>query len=155
VNNTFVRKNLAYGRVDRFVVVVHGKEPPTDEEWNEYLDFTFKGAAAKDVVRHLVVTEGAAPSSAQRRELQERASECLDQDPMSVRAAIITPSTFVRGVVTAMSWIVDTNRAFAPDKLDDAMKYLGIPLEHFAEIEKMVRTLQGELARQRGEAPAS
>jgi hypothetical protein len=140
-----VRKNFAYGRVDRFVVVVHGEEPPTDEVWEEYIKYTFQGAAARDVVRHLVVTEGASPTSAQRKLLQERTAEFLDADPMSVRAAIVTPSTFARGIVTAISWIVDAPKAFSPDKLEDAMDHLGIPRDHYAEIKKMVTQLQAEL----------
>jgi hypothetical protein len=96
--NIVVRKNFAYGRVDRFVVVVHGDEPPTDEVWKEYIEYTFSGAVARDVVRHLVVTEGASPTSAQRKLLQEKTADFLDADPMSVRAAIVTTSTFARGI---------------------------------------------------------
>jgi hypothetical protein len=149
-----VRRNFAYGRVDRFVVVVHGTEPPTDEVWREYIEGTFQGAAARDVVRHLVVTEGASPTSAQRKILQEKIAEFLDADPMSVRAAIITPSTFARGIVTAISWIVDAPKAFAPEKLEDAMQYLGIPLNHVAEIRDMVNELRTELKKENAK-PAS
>lgn len=147
--NIVVRRNFAYGRVDRFVVVVHGDEPPTDEVWKEYIDYTFSGAAARDVVRHLVVTEGASPTSAQRKLLQERTADFLDADPMSVRAAVVTSSTFARGIVTAIGWIVDAPRAFAPDKLEDAMRYLGIPMNHYEPIKAMVTTLQSELRKQK------
>jgi hypothetical protein len=149
--NTVVRKNFAYGRVDRFVVVVHGDEPPTDDVWKEYMDYTFSGANARDVVRHLVVTEGASPTSAQRKLLQERTADFLDADPMSVRAAIVTTSTFARGIVTAIGWIVDAPKAFAPDKLEDAMRYLGIPMNYYEPIKTMVATLQGELRKQKGQ----
>jgi hypothetical protein len=152
VDNIIVRKNFAYGRVDRFVVVVHGEDPPTDDVWKEYLDYTFNGATAKDVVRHLVVTRGASPTSAQRKLLQERASVLLDENPISVRAAIVTPSTFARGVVAAISWIIDAPRAFAPDKLPDAMSYLDIPMEYYTQIQSMVKTLQGALASQEASA---
>lgn len=148
MDNIIVRKNFAYGRVDRFVIVVHGEDPPTDDVWREYLDYTFNGATVKDVVRHLVVTRGASPTSAQRKLLQERASVLLDEHPSSVRAAIVTPSTFARGVVAAISWIIDAPRAFAPDKLPDAMSYLDIPMEYYPQIQGMVKTLQGALATQ-------
>jgi hypothetical protein len=151
--NIVVRKNFAYGRVDRFVVVVHGDEPPTDEVWKEYIEYTFSGAVARDVVRHLVVTEGASPTSAQRKLLQEKTADFLDADPMSVRAAIVTSSTFARGIVTAIGWIVDAPRAFSPDKIEDAMKYLGIPMNYYEPIKKMVGTLQSELQKQRGNKP--
>jgi hypothetical protein len=151
VDNIIVRKNFAYGRLDRFVIVVHGDDPPTDDVWKEYLDYTFNGATAKDIVRHLVVTRGASPTSAQRRLLQERASVLLDEHPTSVRAAIITPSTFARGVVAAISWIIDAPRAFAPDRLADAMSYLDVPMEYYTEIQNMLKTLQRALASQEPE----
>jgi hypothetical protein len=145
VSDIIVRKNFAYGRVEQFLVVVHGAEPPTDEVWEEYLKFTFENKTSKDIVRHLVITQGASPTSTQQKLLEERASVLLDANPVSVRAAIVTPSSFARGIVTAISWIIDAPRAFAPDKLADAMKYLDIPLEHYEAIEGMVRKLQQEL----------
>jgi hypothetical protein len=150
--NIVVRKNFAYARVDRFVVVVQGDEPWSDDVWKEYIDYTFKDANARDVVRHLVVTEGASPTSSQRKLLQERTADFLDADPMSVRAAVVTSSTFARGIVTAIGWIVDAPRAFAPDKLEDAMRYLGVPMNHYEPIKTMVQTLQQELRKQKGKA---
>ena len=140
-----VRPNFAYGRVDRFIIVVHGETAPTDEVWKEYLDYTFNHATSRDIVRHLVITRGASPTSSQRKLHQERAAVLLDENPISVRAAIITPSTYARGIVTAISWIIDAPRAFAPKQLEDAMKYLDIPKEHLASIQTMVDTLEDAL----------
>jgi hypothetical protein len=145
VSNIIVRPNFAYGRVDRFIIVVHGETAPTDEVWKEYLDYTFNHATSRDIVRHLVMTRGASPTSSQRKALQERAAVLLDENPISVRAAIVTPSTFARGIVTAISWIIDAPRAFAPDKIRDAMTYLDIPMEHFDGIQAMVKSLEDAL----------
>lgn len=152
-SDIIVRDNFAYGRVDKFLVVVHGDAQPSDEEWEEYLKFTFENKTSKDIVRHLVVTKGPSPTAAQRKLLEERASVLLDENPVSVRAAIVTPSTFARGIVTAISWIIDAPRAFAPEKLSDALKYLDIPEEHLPAIRGMVAKLEQELqARKPGKA---
>lgn len=153
MSDIVVRDNFAYGRVEQFLVVVHGDAPPSDEVWEEYLKFTFENKTSKDIVRHLVVTQGASPTAAQRRLLQERAALLLDENPVSVRAAIVTPSTFARGIVTAISWIIDAPRAFAPEKLADALKYLDIPAEHLPAIRDMVTKLEQELnAKKTGKA---
>jgi hypothetical protein len=153
ISDIIVRDHFAYGRVDQFLVVVHGDVPPTDEVWEEYLKFTFENKTSKDIVRHLVITQGASPTAAQRRLLQERAAVLLDENPVSVRAAIVTPSTFARGIVTAISWIIDAPRAFAPEKLSEALKYLDIPEEHLTAIRGMVTKLDEELkAKKTGKA---
>ena len=58
---------------------------------------------------------------------------------------------FARGIVTAIGWIVDAPRAFSPDKIEEAMRYLGIPMNHYEPIKTMVGTLQQELKKQKAQ----
>jgi hypothetical protein len=55
-------------KVGRTVVMVQNNKTPTDEEWSELLRLIAENPTG---VRILVLTDGGAPSPAQRRRLQE------------------------------------------------------------------------------------
>jgi hypothetical protein len=136
-------KNMAYGNVDSFIIVVHTKETPTDAEWDAYLEFCM--GVGMTFVRCLVVTRGGAPTSAQRRRMHEVVADARRSNPQALRGAIVTPSTFVRGVVNAMSLIEPVYKAFAPAEIGRAYEYIGVPQRCVREIDQLVASLEAEL----------
>ena len=139
-------RNIAFGEVNTYVILVHNKHTPTNEEWNEYIQFNFARGTTHGVLSHfLVVTEGGSPSSAQRKAMHDAITPILQKKPTVIRSAIVTPSTFVRGIVTAMHLINPIFKAFSPDDMKGAYAYLGIPPAYFGEIEAMIASLKAQL----------
>jgi hypothetical protein len=139
------RKTMAFGKVDEFLVVVHNKLAPTDEEWNSWLDFNVRNFSTGSTVKCLVVTEGGAPTPVQRQSMKEKLGELMISNPKEFRNAIVTASAVVRGVVTALSWFQRGYSAFSPAHMDDAMGYLEVPDQFRPEIRLLVKTLQGQI----------
>lgn len=143
-----VGKNMAFGAVNAFVILVHNKHPPTDDEWNDYLQFSVaRGLTHGLLSYYLVLSEGGAPSAAQRKMLYDSISTVLQKNPSVMRTAIVTSSTFVRGIVTAMRLFEPIYQAFSPDDMKGAYAYLGISPAYFGEIEAMIAALKAQLRR--------
>jgi hypothetical protein len=140
------RKSMAYGRVNAFIVVVHTKESPTDDEWKQYLDFCLEiGGLQGTITRYLVITRGGAPTAKQRKQMHDLVSEALRRNPQVLKGAIVTPSTFVRGIVNAMSLVEPVYRAFSPAEIARAYEYIGVPPGYIGELERMITSLEAEL----------
>ncbi|MCK6586668.1 MAG: hypothetical protein HUU21_30510 [Polyangiaceae bacterium] len=142
---TSVMKTMAFGKVDKLVVVVHSRKPPADDEWEDYIQFNLRTYTPGDTLKYLVVTDGGAPTAAQRMILNEKLSEYVRGNTNLLRSAIVTSSTFVRGVVTALSWFNSGFYAFSPQHLEDAMRYLEVPVQHHDEIRELVKKLRKTL----------
>ena len=69
----------------------------------------------------LVATKGGGPTSTQRKYLNDLLAG------RHVPVAVMSSSTAVRGVVTALSWFNRKIKAFPPEGLADALTYLEIP----------------------------
>lgn len=108
------------------MVVIHTSQPPSDAEWKEYVE----GVASLDLstARSIVITDGGAPSAHQRKVLNDVIG---GRQPPGV---VISPSTFVRGVVTALSWFNPGLKAFAPEDFDNACKYLELSGSEIEEV---------------------
>ena len=103
----------------KIAVAVYGESGPTESEWKEYLRVLSKLEGSGNKL--LVMTAGGGPNTIQREEL-ERLTVSLDEQ---VRAAIVTTSRVVRGIVTALRWFRSDNyRAFDPKDLKAAFTYL-------------------------------
>lgn len=132
-------KNMAFKVIDRMFIVVYGSHDPTDEEWLNYLE---------DVKRHgidrtmqLIATEGGGPTSTQRKILNDLLAG------RHVPVAVMSGSTAVRGVVTALSWFNRKIKAFPPEGLADALSYLEIPQSRIVLIEREMTRLRASLGR--------
>jgi hypothetical protein len=139
---------MAYDRINAFVVVVHNKLPPTDEEWDEYIEFNKSYGGDQGVItRFLVVTDGGAPTAAQRKILHDAAAPLLKQYPNAMRTAVVTPSTFVRGVMNALSLMLvkPMFRGFSPNEMHKAYTFLGVPPVYISDIEEMIAYLRASL----------
>ncbi|MDI1482294.1 hypothetical protein [Polyangium sp. y55x31] len=95
-----MKKTLAFGTLGELIVLVHAEEPPTDPEWNAYIEVWEAHHRASGRSRLLVSTEGGAPTAAQRHVLDERVRR-FGRD--SARAAILSESLFARVVTNALS----------------------------------------------------
>lgn len=114
--------------VDGVLLVVHGHEPPTDDEWETYLG-QVKLVVATGRPRAMAVTEGGAPSLSQRTQLNRilRGTRAL--------GAVVSDSSFVRGIVTALSWFNHGVRSFSPDHFEVACAHLelsAIQIQHLS-----------------------
>jgi hypothetical protein len=113
------RITVAVEVVGPTLVVVHGVAHPDDKDWEIYLGALRANMDA--IGAQLIVTDGGSPNSAQRRASIEVAAG----RPLPV-TAVVTSSVLVRGVVSALGWIMKEKiRAFAPGELDDACAFIG------------------------------
>lgn len=117
-----------FGRV---AIAVHDHVPPTDEEWDRWLN-AYEG---RNEARALIESNaGVGPNARQRKILAER-SQGKD-----VRAAILTGSLVVRGIVTAVAWLGIPQRAFPPDHFRQAGEFLGLTSEELTQaVEELYR----------------
>ena len=134
------KRTFIYDIAGHAHIAVHGKSPPTDEEWQEYLDHIV--AHVSEIRGVLVNTIGGGPTTSQRR----IATEHWNRYGSTPKMAIMTVSPIVRGMAKALSWFLGTNlRAFPIDGYEDACKHLGLTGEDGEEIKVMVKRLRGEL----------
>jgi len=133
-------KTMTFQTVSRIHIAAHGREPPTDEEWTAYLQDI--KSRIRDIDALIVLTAGGAPTATQR----EATSKFWAGEPRRPRIAVITPSVFVRTIVTAMSWAMGQQiRAFSVDDSDSAFSYLTLTLAQRAKVSEELARLQREL----------
>ena len=118
---------LAFVAQDDLAIVVHGGLPPTDVEWDAYVEFLMSVMSPYWSVpgklrrrRVLVVTDGGSPSALQRKKIQEAFPDS------NIPTSVVTASQVARGVVLALSWFGLKIRAFAPQKWSDALVFLEV-----------------------------
>jgi hypothetical protein len=123
--------------VDLFVVI-HPNRPPSDDEWLAYL----RSWSGHDMsrMRTLVFTDGGGPNASQRK----LATEALaGKESMT---AVVSSSSMVRGVVTALSWFNPKIKAFSPEEAPRAFDYLRIQTpEEIARTWILVERLRAKL----------
>jgi hypothetical protein len=133
-------KNLAYSRVPSCMVFV-SVGPVEDDHWSRYIDFARATMPSLRPPRSLVVTEGGPPTPAQRQKLNELVMPYVG----TAKAAVVTSSGMVRGVLTALGWVTpDIYKAFAPADLDAAMESLDLPRTDMIEIRRLLPLLKKE-----------
>jgi hypothetical protein len=110
-------------------IAVHNDKPFSDADWARYVAtinaYTDETHGSWIRFRGLTFTDGAAPNSRQRRLLVATGDRVHDMQYFA--GAIISDSSFVRGVVTALQWLRPSGlRCFAPEASDRALSYLGV-----------------------------
>jgi hypothetical protein len=130
--------SIAFEQTPHCLVAVMGRDNPPDAEWDAYVAAIDAGLGSGRPPRALVVSDGGAPSPAQRKRLDAATAQAGRQ----LKAAILTGSTFVRGVVNAFALIQPGYRAFAPAALADAVDYLGIRAAHLEELRSTIARLR-------------
>lgn len=122
------KRNAAFRLVGNVVVVVHNAVAPTSEEWEQYIATLFKACKLYgndlSVCRQFVLTDGGGPNSAQRAASLKAAEQMPHSQLMPV--AVVSSSTFVRGIVTAFNWFNMNLKAFSPQDVHKAISFLKI-----------------------------
>lgn len=138
---TTMTKTLKYAKVGQCYLLVLGQDPPTDHDWEDYLDFLDKSLTLRDHPRLLVSTSGGAPSAAQRARLQAVTK------PYSANAkiAVLTASKVARGAVTALSWFTTGYAAFHPDATEESMQFLSISGVEGMKVKNELRLMQRDI----------
>ena len=113
---------LVVGESRGCVVTCQGKEAASNEAWSRFLEAAARHMETTTRPRVLVITAGGAPSPEQRK--------MFDQICVAHRAglkiAIVTDSTFARGVERAIRVFYPFYQAFALKELDEALRYLDV-----------------------------
>jgi len=123
MNSLFICVDLRDGPL---IIALHNTQSPSEPEWQSYLNSARANGARQPEgkpYRGLVFTDGGAPGAKQRAAF----AELMNSYSPTPVGSVITDSTLVRGVVTAIGWLVKVPRVFSPSKLADAFLYVGIP----------------------------
>jgi hypothetical protein len=125
-----------WGHDRLYLSVLHGAAP-TDPEWDRWITMSLARVGLDQ--RVIVESHNGGPNAKQRKSL---ADAMRSED---VRVAVLTGSTVVRGIVTALAWLGIPLRAFPMDAHRQAAKYLELTP---AELDRAL----AELPRLRDEA---
>lgn len=99
------------------LVLVQDAEPPSDTEWNDFLDL-LKSTMPK--VKLLVVTRGGGPDVEQRKRLEVTLAGARFQ------TAVVSDSVKVRFVAATIALFHKEHRSFTEDEMDKAYEHLGL-----------------------------
>jgi hypothetical protein len=133
-----MRRNMAFAWVGNLIIAVHGEHPPSDAEWKHYVA-SMKSNPNLGMAKSLAITDGGAPTPAQRREV----NEIIGNRPGLT--AVLSASAAVRGVVTALSWFNPHIKAFSPSDKDGAFRHLQLSANEITEAVRTIELLRLEL----------
>lgn len=136
-------KTMAFAIVENLILTMNTDQAPSSTEWNEYVTALRAYTSANPDLsraRNIVFTDGGAPNSAQRKELNDILKG------RHVMVAVISNSTIVRGVVTAFAWFNPDARVFAPDATASAYAYLQLSDAEVELVEKQAKKLRAEFS---------
>jgi hypothetical protein len=135
-------RTILFREVRGCLVLVHGRDAPSEPEWSTYVETVRLYAERVRMPRFLIVTEGGAPSPAQRSTINKMAGPRYREG----KVAVITSSTFARGIVMAMRLVRRNVQAFAPDDMNEALRHLDVAPSDVSEINGAVTALRSELS---------
>jgi hypothetical protein len=105
-------------------LIVVGPKDPSPADWAAYLD-AVRAEQKKGIdvgeIRTLVFSDGGGPNAAMRKAV----SDILQGRTSPV--AIVTGNPMMRGIITALSWFNSQCRAFAPNEIGAALRFLQVP----------------------------
>jgi hypothetical protein len=133
------RNTLRHRFVNDFLVIVHASIPAGATDWSAMMA---EIEARREPVAGLLVIAPpkASINAGQRSDIQNfmrKSKGC---------AAVLTTSKMARGAVTALSWFGIKIRSFDPQKLSDAVAYLGCAPDVGGNLGTAVRELELELS---------
>lgn len=142
-----VRRRSAFRLVGNVILAVHTTAEPTSDEWDEYIAYCRRAAKlfGDDLspCRQLLLTDGGGPNPAQRAAIL-KATENMP-GAAGVPRAVISTSHFVRGIVTALTWLERNVKLFEPDQIHQAIAFLGIEESTVAAIWKELESIDEEI----------
>jgi hypothetical protein len=124
----------------RFLLLIHTKENPTDDEWKVYL--TDVRQWFDKIEGFLVISEGGGPNTLQRGEM----NDVLESKKRGAfKTAVVSLSRLVRGIVTALSWFNPGIKAFSTLNVSQALEYLEVPANDHDMMLAEIKRLKTEL----------
>ena len=133
---------FVFGEACGCIIVCQGKETASSEEVDPYLEAMVRYVEATTKPRVLVITAGGAPTPEQRKKLDR----VIDPIREKIRIAVVTDSTFARGVVKAIRLLYPCYQAFALKELEDALRFLDVRSGEVIEVKRCAEELQASLS---------
>lgn len=136
-------KDMACELVGDIVLCMHNSKSPDDKSWQVYVDACVASAQMHNgdfsKTRQLVLTDGGGPNAGQRK----AAVDAVDKlkGAKEGRVAVVSSSTFVRGIVTVFNWFNFTVKAFAPNSIDEALRFLTVTPDEAARLWSAIERL--------------
>ncbi len=135
-----MRQTMAFSLFKRSLfLVLHTKDNPTEEEWNEYIKFTEQHM--KQIQSTMILTEGGGPNATQRGLL----NDLIEGNKLKQKISVVTLSRMVRGIVTALSWFNPNIKAFSTIQVPSALEYLEVPKADHDAVVREIRLLREKL----------
>jgi hypothetical protein len=135
--------NMASGSLENLFVVVHNACAPSAEEWEHYMSITRdsdrKKAGDFSQVGHIVFTDGGGPNAVQRAKTDK---VLLGR---TVRCAVVTKSSLVRGIVTTLSWVNPEICVFSPNAWREAFHHVYVGREQYARAWELIFKLRRQV----------
>lgn len=122
----------------RLLVVVHSAANPSPLEWDRLLNETEVRGRGKDL-RILIISYGGGPDVDQRKQLAKLMAA------FPAPRAVMTASTLVRGIMSALAFFNPRMKAFPLHDLDAATQYLGLHTDERSTAERLRGTLESKL----------
>lgn len=123
------------------LIYLHTEADPAHDQWNQSINQieTLKAKVSGDMTkfRSLVVTDGGAPDTVQRRQI----TEVFGGKVKSAAVTTVLSNPIKRGIATAILWLNPEFRAFAPNQFTHALKHLNLE-SHNAAIVAVLKKLQ-------------
>jgi hypothetical protein len=123
------------------LVTCHGREAASNEAWDEWLESVTLYVKATTKPRLVIITGGGAPSPEQRKKFDRTVESHMAQ----MKIAIVSDSTFARGVVKAIRLFYPFYQSFALKELDDALRFLDVRPTDFVEVTRSAERLRASL----------
>jgi hypothetical protein len=123
------REREATGRMDwvfveGYAIIVHDDKTPSASDWQRWLEACLE---TRDQLHGLLVySQGGGPDAGQRSQLLE----IIKDGRVKYPTAILTPSTLMRAMITALNWFLPSAaraEVFAPTQLERAFDHLRVP----------------------------
>jgi len=143
MGNSMISRRLGIG--DREILLfLHTEQPPSREEWDAVMADLRQYAERSDVRRivTLVVSDGGGPDVSMRAELMEY----FKLHHLNMKTSVLTTSRFTRGIVSAVSWFNPQIKAFAPNRLPDAVNHIGLAPAAKPRLLRELADMERELA---------
>ncbi|MFS8069916.1 MAG: STAS/SEC14 domain-containing protein [Byssovorax sp.] len=138
-----VAKSLVVGEARGCLVVCQAREAAADDEWDQYMEAMARHVEATAKPRVLVITAGGSPTPEQRKRLELIIHPHLAR----IKFAIVTDSTFARGVVKAIRLFYPFCQAFALKEMDEALRFLDLRSVDILEVTRHAEELRASLSR--------
>jgi len=133
-----MKARMAFRTSESLTVVQQRALPPTDDEWQAFLNDL--GSRDLSTLRILIMTEGGGPTSRQRALLKTLMAG------RSVRSAVVSDSIKVRFIVATIALINPEHHCFSGNERAKAYEFLELTPAEQARAETTIRTLSALVA---------